>query len=180
MKLYSMFSRLLIAMLIILCVNSICFSQGEKTVKKLYGKIIEFDTLDKIIDWSFAKDHGVKYYHDVFHFRICSYLGDTVTVGILFELRSDFNSLLKKFGLIKDSAYIFEVSDINPCKSSFPSVRGCAYNQRDQTSEYRPREGQVCFPNSYKSLLWYMESAPMDPALWKELLQLKSENDKPK
>jgi len=142
-------------------------AQCTKDVKSIYGKIIEIDTVDKLIDSRIFKDHGNSFYYGIFHVKIETYKSDTMLLGIVYHLRTDIERLKQNFNLKKDSVYNFSIVEFSPCKSDFPLLKGCTTSS-NRECVYSRQEGQIP-RKSYKKISRVIETTALFEDVWQKL-----------
>ena len=144
------------------------FGQSKNNpIRELYGKVVD---MDRRVGHSFdnVAITGYKYYFSIFHFKIVTNYNDTLVIGYVFNLIKDAEIFNKRFGIKKDSIYIFDVSSFYPCNSDFPCFANCSY-ELEQNGQIMPFEGGI-IKQPYSKIDRIICVYPLKKELWEQII----------
>lgn len=160
--------RVFFVFLLVFVFNHYTNGQPKNEIHKLYGRIIEMDSvfLESDVDnnISFA---GYKYFYSIFHIKILDHHSDTITIGVVYNLLEDLANLNRQFEFKKDSLYTFYVSKFCPCNSDFPGFYNCILTKKRFL--LKPSKGAVVSIPYFK-IDRVIHAFPLDPDLWDKML----------
>ncbi len=107
-----------------------------------------------------------RYYYAIKHFEIVDSKGDTMFLAYVFDTKRQLAAAADDFGIKKDSVYEFSLSRFKPCKSDFPNMIGCAY----EDTLYMPHPKSI-IKKSYDSIDRIHDAVHIYYNLWLELIR---------
>lgn len=116
------------SLLLFLAIAGSALCQNNGKVEVIYGKAIQVDAVDAVLNFDNTFIGGYKFLHGVFHVKVVTYESDTLVLGMVYNLRRDKDSLLNGMGINFNKAYKFFSARCIPCDSNFPSMYGCEDN----------------------------------------------------
>ncbi|WP_147320151.1 hypothetical protein [Chitinophaga silvisoli] len=155
----------LIVIFLILSIN--LFGQSS-AVRIIYAKVINVEG-QTILDGDFAFKMRIgvrRYYYAIKHFEVVDSKGDTMFLAYVFDTKRQLAEAANDFGIKKDSVYEFSLSRFKPCKSDFPNMIGCAY----EDTLYMPHPKSI-IKKSYDSIDRIHDAVHIFYDLWLELIR---------
>lgn len=156
--------RNLICIVFVIIAPDKFYGQQLRTVETIYGKVIAMDSLNPDILTENARSNNEKYIYDIFHVKVVSHKKDTVLLALVYNLKKDLDSIANQAGFKLGQAYVFTVSDFQPCNSDFPKLYNCNYSLNQVCSS----SGKIKFPPYHviKRILYF---GAIDMTLWEKL-----------
>jgi hypothetical protein len=144
-------------------------SQSKANVAALYARVLDFDSIN-IQSFDNVSIGGYKYFYGICHIKVATAKNDSLIIGIVYNLVTDKIKALDRFGLQKDSVYIFYVSEFRPCYSDFPSFCNCNYKKEKKYGQVMPNTGSI-IGKPYSKINRVILFTPLDRSLWKQLVE---------
>jgi hypothetical protein len=160
-------------MLFLYCIVFTCqahlFAQNKGGITTVCARVIDIDSIDLIsFDNTFLG--GFKYFYGICHFKVVTPKNDLLVIGMVYSLINEGRKLSDKFGIERDSLYIFYVSEFTPCYSDFPRFCNCDFKNEKKYGQIIPSTGSV-ISQPYSKINRIIYFAPLDKNLWKQLAE---------
>ena len=155
-------------LIFIFLIFSINLLGQSSPVRIVYAKVLNVEGLT-ILDDDFARKTRIgvrRYYYAIKHFKVVDYKGDTMLLAYVFDTKRQLAEAANDFGIKKDSIYEFSLSRFKPCKSDFPNMIGCAY----EDTLYMPHPKSI-IKKSYDSIDRINDAVHIYYDLWLELIR---------
>ena len=136
---------------ILTSVVTVSIGQTSKKYFTLYGQVIKVDTANKELFEENTFIGGYKFFHDVFHLKVLTNTGDTLIIGLVYNIKRNRDSVLNSMGIKLGAFYAFLASSFMPCNSNFPSMYGCDCQKSKKNCELSPTKGKI-FTKPYLSI----------------------------
>ena len=142
----------------------------KRNIQTVIAKVINIDT--GIFNNEFTLKTNIKprqYYYAVYHLRVVSSSGDTLTLGYVFDIKKQTAAAMSNFGVKKDSIYQFNLYKLELCNSDFPLILGCSYKRKKSNSIYTPQVSSI-IKQPYKHIYSILDYSLINSQLWEVLV----------